>query len=197
MALTRSLVIVLLAGLALVLNGCATQGPDPAPQVSAGATDAPEKGAITKTTVPPVTFFHREYELPAAKIQDRIQPIAEEVALAAVRRARLEIVGPLTLVLPDFRDYGEGDLTVAFGYPVRGHGSRLQHYAIQRKDRFHCLSAVFDRESEEASRLWRKLYETAAQRGLEPSKENRVVIREQGDGYQTVFQLGLKPSNSG
>ena len=181
MTLARFLIPACLVTLTLALGGCAGQGPDPT-----------RKAGITTRTVPAMTFFYREYDLPASAVEERIEPIAEEVALAAVRRARLEIVGPLTLVFPDFRDYGDAELAVAFGYPVRGHGSRLQNYRTERKERFHCLSVVFDRSSQEASEVWRTLYETAARRELEPIDENRVVIREQGNGYRTEFQLGLR-----
>lgn len=194
MAPTRSLIPVFLVALTLVLSGCAARAPDASSRASAERPAPSGEAGITARTVPGTTYFYRKYEMPASAVEERIEPLAEEVALAAVRRARLDIVGPLTLVFPDFRDYGEQELEVAFGYPVRGHGNRLQNYHTERRDRFHCLSAVYDGESQDASELWRALYEAAARRGLEPSDENRVVVHEQGSGYRTEFQLGLRTS---
>ncbi|PAU77791.1 hypothetical protein CK501_13925 [Halovibrio salipaludis] len=186
---------VLLMSLNLMISigaGCAS--PAPESEAASGAdADPPEaEERISVETAPATTYFYREYQMAGPAIRDRIQPLAEEVALAAVKRARLTITGPLTLLLPDFRRYEDGELPVAFAYPVRGHGARLPNYETERKERFRCLTAVFSEQQQDASELWRELYREAANRGYEPSDDNRVVIREQGDGYRTVFQLGLK-----
>ncbi|PAV26160.1 hypothetical protein CF392_07215 [Tamilnaduibacter salinus] len=179
MALLRTSALLLLA----TLTGWAT------PALSASDPSGPD---IQQKTVRASTYFLGEFEVAKSAFQERIKPLAEDVALAAVRRARLEITGPLTLLLPDFRDYeGTAELPVAFAYPVRGQGRRVPRYQTERKGPFKCLTAVFDESTQTAKTLWQALYKEAKQRGLEPSHDNRVVIRKQGDGYQSEYQLGL------
>lgn len=184
MVLLRVPVILLLTAIA----GSAT------PVFAANESEAtPANLNVQQKTVRASTYFLGEYEVARSALQEKIKPLAEDVALAAIRRARLEITGPLTLMLPDLRNYDEtAALAVGFAYPVRGQGRRVPRYQTERKDPFKCLTAVFDESTHTARTVWQALYEKAQQRGLKPNDDNRVVIRKQGDGFQSEYQLGVQ-----
>lgn len=112
------------------------------------------------------------------------------MAIAAVKKAKLDIVGPLTLFLPDWRKQTSGEVTIGVGYPVTGSGQMVPRFEQDIKSEFKCLS-VIRKAGVDNSSAWKELYVIAEQKGMQVSGNNRTVVTRGDGGYQVELQLGL------
>lgn len=117
--------------------------------------------------------------------------LAEQIATDAIKRAKLEISGPLMLVFQDLPSMKDGPLTASIGFPVKGKGNKLPKYQLDKKEAFKCLSLVLPTKHSDSAIYWDKLYELAAQQGYKISGESRALISPEKGSYSTELQLGL------
>lgn len=177
-------VLLLLLG----FYGCAS--PSNSEDAPAKQVDTLEGSAVYTKTAPRTTYFTGEYDMPIEDIRAQTRPLAEKVAIAAVKDAKLDIVGPLTLFLPDWKQRSDGEITLGVGYPVSGRGPMLPRFQQAPKAAFKCLSVMVDAGGDTAS-VWNKLYKIADKQGLRVSGENRAVITAKAQSHQIELQLGL------
>lgn len=170
------------------LAGCATSSSSPDTQ--ARQVDTLEGAPVLVNKVPRATYFIGEYDLLPEDIRAQTRPLAEKVAIAAVKKAKLDIVGPLTLFLPDWRNQSGGEVTIGVGYPVTGAGQLVPRFDKEMKAEFKCL-AVTRPAGVDNSGAWQQLYVIAEQQGMQVSGDNRTVIKRGNDGYRVELQLGL------
>lgn len=177
--------MVMLAGLA----GCAASpgGTDTSATEISSLGDEP----VMLKTVERGIYFTGEYDMPLNEIRERTAPLAQKVAVAAVKNAKLDIIGPLTLFLPDWREPVSGDITLELGYPVSGVGQNLANYQRQSKGRFKCLTVTREAGSDNQD-AWAQLYRIAEENSLSATGKNRTVISRDGADYRVELQLGVR-----
>ena len=174
----------------LGLLGCAAKSGG-APKLEPTKIGNLEGAPVVLKTVPRATYFIGEYELPVEEIDEQTKPLAEKVGMAAVRKAKLDIVGPLTLFLPDWRQKAEGNVPVGIGFPVSGKGQQLPRYKRQSMPALKCLTVVRE-AGEDNTETWKELYKLAASEGLEASGDNRTVIKPSDGSFTVELQLGVR-----
>jgi len=180
-----SLALMFLLG----LQGCASTSTSSEPQAKqVGTLDG---APVIRKTVSRATYFTGEYTLPVADIRVETKSMAEKVAIAAVKKAKLDIVGPLTLFLPDWKNQTADEATIGVGYPVVGSGQMVPQFQQGSKPSLDCLS-VTRRAGGDNQGVWEQLYVIADQQGLQTNGDNRTVITPMAGGYQVELQLGLQ-----
>jgi hypothetical protein len=185
-SLTRlTVALAFLVGLA----GCATSSTTP--ESEARQITTLDGTPVLYKTEPPATYFFGEYELPANEIREQTRPLAEKVAVAAVKRAKLDIVGPLTLFLPDWSEQTSGEVSVGVGYQVTGSGQLVPQFEQDRKAGLAHLSVTLP-GGEDNTATWEQLYRIADEQNMAPNGDNRAVISPASGGYQVELQLGLR-----
>lgn len=177
--------LLMLAGLV----GCASSP-------GSSNTDATEISSlgdepVMLKTVQRATYFTGEYEMPVDEIREQTRPLAQKVAVAAVKNAKLDILGPLTLFLPDWRESTSGDIKLELGYPVTGSGQNLARYQKQMKGDFQCLTVTREAGSDNQD-AWAELYRIAEENSLAATGDNRTVISRDGADYRVELQLGVR-----
>lgn len=182
----RSLLVLVML---LTAVGCAA--PQGGSNTTATEVSMLDDKPVMLKTVPRATYFTGQYDMPVGEIRERTGPLAQKVAVAAVKNAKLDIVGPLTLFLPDWRQTTSGDITLEMGYPVSGAGQPLAHYDRQSKGSFQCLT-VTRAAGTDNNEAWAELYRIADEQALSISGENRTVITRNGSEYQVELQLGVR-----
>ncbi len=177
--------VMMLAGLV----GCATS--PGSPDTNASEISRLGDEPVMLKTVQRAVYFTGQYEMPVNEIREQTRPLAQKVAVAAVKNAKLDIVGPLTLFLPDWRQPTFGDITLELGYPVTGSGQNLARYQKQMKDDFQCLTVTREAGSDSQD-AWAELYRIAEENSLTATGDNRTVVSRNGSGYQIELQLGVR-----
>lgn len=189
---TRSPLSTVFLGLVMLLGllGCAGKSGG-SPSVEATKVATLEGAPVVLKSVPRASYFIGEYELPVAEIGKQTKPLAEKVGMAAVRKAKLDIVGPLTLFLPDWRQQATGDVSVGVGFPVSGKGQQVPRFKRESMSAFKSLTVARE-AGQDNSEAWKELYEIAASEGLEASGDNRTVITPDGGSFTVELQLGVR-----
>ncbi|MDI9244209.1 hypothetical protein [Marinobacter sp. CHS3-4] len=177
--------------LLLSLAGCASGPSSPSAQIETRQVTQLDGKPVLYKTVPRATYFVGNYDLPPEQIRSQTKPLAEKVGIAAVKKAKLDIVGPLTLFLPDWREQTGDQVTIGVGFPVSGSGQLVPQFEQSRKDALACLSVTLEAGAD-SNRAWQQLHVIADQQGMQASGDNRAVITRTEDSYQTELQLGLQ-----
>lgn len=186
----RSLIGIFLFSL-VFLVGCKSGDTKPDNLVSYNIETDRGTLFITEKTERSMRFFSVTKTQDAKGLVDSLPALAEQIATDAIKRAKLEINGPLTLVFQNLPAMKGGPLTAAIGFPIKGRGNKLPKYQIEKKSAFKCLSLPLPKADVETSAYWETLYELAAKQGYSLSGESRTVISEHGDGFKAELQLGV------
>lgn len=146
---------------------------------------------VVQKVTPPIRFFSTRATLKQETIKTQTKSIAERVATTAVKRAKLEIDGPLTLVFEDLKSMATGPIIADIGFPVKGKATSLPGYTQTKKNEFKCISLFLTQSENDHSSYWQNLYQLALENGFKLSGESRTVISPTNTGYTTELQLGV------
>lgn len=146
---------------------------------------------VVLKVAPPIRFFSTHATLERDTIKAQTKSIAERVATTAVKRAKLEIDGPLILVFEDLKSMATGPIAADIGFSVKGKATRLPGYSQVKKSEFKCISLLLKQSEDDHSNYWQKLYQLALDNGLKLNGESRTVISPVGTGHTTELQLGV------
>lgn len=146
---------------------------------------------VVQKVTPPIRFFSTRATLEQETINAQTKSIAERVATTAVKRAKLEIDGPLTLVFENLKFMAVEPITADIGFPVKGKTTRLSGYTQTKKTEFKCISLFLTQAENDYSSYWKNLYQLALENGFKLSGESRAVISPTGTGFSTELQLGV------
>ncbi len=175
----------------ILLSGCKSSAPTEANSKTFTVYSGTEKLEITEKTEPAMNFFYAEHTLSPEALKQKTKNIAEQVATTAVKRAKLDIVGPLMLIFNDLQSMSEEQITAAIGFPVKGRGNKQPPFALTKKPPFKCLSMPVNDPQQDSKAHWVNLHQIAEKRGYQLSGENRTVILPVGISYKTELQLGI------
>ena len=137
---------------------------------------------------PTVNLFSRRYALSPAELRQNLRKMAIQLGLAAVRRAKVKITGPLTLVLPDLAGNSAQQLNLELGFPVSSGAQVVTQHRMIREQSSLVLSTEFDSQRNDVEGTWRTLFDAAAAQGLTPGNQGYVVIHDDGS-ERTEYQL--------
>lgn len=138
---------------------------------------------------PAMDLFGRAYELSPARLRDDIGSLARTVGVAATRRGKVKINGPLTLVFSDLSAVTPDRLPVTISFPVQAAGvPSVSGFVMEKVDAQQVLSVDFDAQRNDVEGTWRALYSAALTQGFTPGNRGYVVIDTRG-GLRTEYQL--------
>lgn len=135
---------------------------------------------------PVVNLFARHYELTPQVFSVKIRQIAINLGMVAVRRGKVNIVGPLTLVFDDLAGNSPQLLKFDLGLPVSSGAAVVNNHKMLRTEPGLVLSTDFDQQRNDVEGTWRLLFEAAAAQGLTPGNQGYVLIH---DSERTEYQL--------
>lgn len=133
-------------------------------------------------------LFGRHYQLTPKRLRSDLRGLATNVGIAANRRARLSISGPLTLVFDDLAAVSPESVPLQVSFPVSGSGAAVAGYALSTSPAMQVLSTPFDAERNDAESTWRALYSAALTQGFRPTGQGYVLIHTRGRSW-TEYQL--------
>lgn len=138
---------------------------------------------------PAMNLFGRAYELSPKRFREDIGSLARTVGVAATRRGKVKIDGPLTLVFADLSAVTPDRLPVTVSFPVEAAGvPSVSGYVMDKVDTQQVLSADFDTDRNDVEGTWRALYSAALTQGFSPTSGGYVVVHTKG-GLRTEYQL--------
>jgi uncharacterized protein YecT (DUF1311 family) len=138
---------------------------------------------------PAMDLFGRAYELSPARLRDDIGSLARTVGVAATRRGKVKINGPLTLVFADLSAVTPDRLPVTISFPVQATGvPSVSGFVMEKVDAQQVLSVDFDAQRNDVEGTWRALYSAALTQGFTLGNRGYVVIDTRG-GLRTEYQL--------
>lgn len=140
---------------------------------------------------PAMTLFARQFDLTPQVFGEEIRQMALNLGMTAVRRGKVKITGPLTLVFPDLTANGPQRLQFDLGLPVSAGAAVVNNHKVMRTEQSLVLSTDFDQQRNDVAGTWRLLAEAAAAQGLTPTNQGYVVIHGNG-GERTEYQLVVK-----
>jgi hypothetical protein len=111
------------------------------------------------------------------------------VGMVAVRRAKVNITGPLTFVFSDLAANSAQRLTFDLGFPVSSGAAVVINHKVIRTEQTLVLSTDFDQQRNDVEGTWKVLSDAAAAQGLTPSNQGYVVIH---DSERTEYQLVVR-----
>lgn len=185
MRLATLLVLVGLSGNALLAQAAEPLGAE-SPQ-SATTAQAPEQ-PVQLLERPAVNLFSRRYALSPEEFRQNLRKMATQLGMAAVRRGKVKITGPLTVVLPDLAGNSAQQLNLELGFPVSSGALIVTQHKMNREESSLVLSTEFDSQRNDIEGTWRALFEAAAAQGLTPGNQGYVVIHDDGS-ERTEYQL--------
>lgn len=138
---------------------------------------------------PAMSLFGRTYQLSPARLREDIGSLARTVGIAATRRAKVEIGGPLTLVFADLGAITPERVPVTVSFPVEAAGvPSVSGFVMDNVDAQQVLSVDFDAKRNDVEGTWRALYSAALTQGFTPTSRGYVVVHTRG-GLRTEYQL--------
>lgn len=138
---------------------------------------------------PAETLFVRHFELAPKVVAAKMRQMAINLGMTAVRRGKVSITGPLTMVLPDLASNSAQGLTFDLGLPVSSGAAVVNNHKVIRTEQSLVLSTDFDQQRQDVEGTWTLLFEAAAAQGLTPSNQGYVVIHgSERTEYQLVVQ---------
>lgn len=138
---------------------------------------------------PAMNLFGRAYRLSPERFREDIGSLARTVGVAAVRRGKVQIEGPLTLVFPDLSAVTPDVLPVTVSFPVEAAGvPSVSGYVMDKIDAQQVLTVDFDAQRNDVEGTWRALYSAALTQGFTPASRGYVVVHTRG-GLRTEYQL--------
>ncbi|MES2821209.1 MAG: ankyrin repeat domain-containing protein [Pseudomonadota bacterium] len=174
---------------ALKATLCAAYAPAPA---SASASTAGEAQALAVELLerPVMTLFGRRHTLSPAALPQELRGLATNLGMAAVRRAKVKIIGPLTLVLPDLAGNTTERVSLDLNFPVSSGALVVPNYRLTRTEPTRVLSTVFDPQRNDMAGTWQALHAAALARGLTPANQGYVVIQADGSAHYQLQVTG-------
>lgn len=140
---------------------------------------------------PAMTLFARQFVLTPQVFGVEIRQMALNLGMTAVRRGKVKITGPLTLVFPDLAANGPQRLQFDLGLPVSAGAAVVNNHKVIRTEQSLVLSTDFDQQRNDVAGTWRLLADAAAAQGLTPTNQGYVVIHGNG-GERMEYQLVVK-----
>lgn len=138
---------------------------------------------------PAMDLFGRQMQMTPERLRNDMGSIARMVGMAAVRRGKMDITGPLTLVIDDMSAMTETQLPMLVSFPVNAiGGANVANHVVERKPLQQVLSVTFDPEQADVESTWRALFSAALTQGFTPSQQGYVVIHTRGV-QRTEYQL--------
>jgi hypothetical protein len=111
------------------------------------------------------------------------------VGVAATRRGKVKIDGPLTLVFADLSAVTPDRLPVTVSFPVQAAGvPSVSGFLMENVEAQQVLRVEFDAQRNDVEGTWRALYSAALTQGFTPANRGYVVIDTRG-GLRTEYQL--------
>ena len=138
---------------------------------------------------PETTLFGRAHDLSPKRFREDIGSIARTVGVAASRRGKARIEGPLTLVFADLSAVTPERLPVVVSFPVETTGNpSVAGFVVENVASQQVLSVDFDAQRDDVESTWRALYSAAMTQGFTPTSRGYVVVHTRG-GMRTEYQL--------
>ena len=139
------------------------------------------------------SFFYRQYHAAEEDDPEQIKRLAQQMAIAAIKKAKLDIAGPLTFVYQDLDKMANDQVTGDIGFPVKGRGQRVAGYKTATLKNFHYLAVKLISEQVQGdnsvvAEAWRSLYRQAKENNHGLTGESRMEIHDNGE---FVLQLGI------
>lgn len=144
--------------------------------------------AVTLGRREAMTLFGRPLQTTPGAFRSDLQKAAQSTAMTAVRRGRVRLSGPLTLVFADVGGMGDGSLKLEVSYPVSTGAAPVSGYNVSRTEEEQVLRVFFDPERNDVEGTWRSLFSAALSQGFTPSGAGYVVIHTRGTS-STEYQL--------
>lgn len=138
---------------------------------------------------PVVNLFARHYELTPQVFSVKIRQIAINLGMVAMRRGKVSIIGPLTLVFSDLAGNNPQLLKFDLGLPVSSGAAVVNNHKVMRTEQGLVLSTDFDQQRNDVEGTWRLLFDAAAAQGLTPANQGYVVIH---DSERSEYQLVVR-----
>lgn len=138
---------------------------------------------------PAVSLFARRFELEPKVLAVENRQMAVNLGMAAVRRGKVSIVGPLTLFFYDLAGNSAQRLSFDLGFPVSAGAAVVNNHKVIRTEQSLVLSTYFDQQRNDVEGTWKALFDAAAAQGLTPSNQGYVVIH---DKEKTEYQLVVR-----
>ena len=136
-----------------------------------------------------VNLFARHYELTPQVFSVKIRQIAINLGMVAMRRGKVSIIGPLTLVFSDLAGNNPQLLKFDLGLPVSSGAAVVNNHKVMRTEQGLVLSTDFDQQRNDVEGTWRLLFDAAAAQGLTPANQGYVVIH---DSERSEYQLVVR-----
>ena len=138
---------------------------------------------------PAQSLFGRHMQLTPERLRNDMGGIARQVGMSAVRRGKMQIVGPLTLAINDMSAMTETQLPMLVSFPVTTVGAaNVAGYVVENRSAQQGLSVIHDPEKADVESTWRSLFSAALTQGFTPSQQGYVVIHTRGVP-RTEYQL--------
>ena len=138
---------------------------------------------------PAQSLFARHFELAPKVLKAKMRQMAINLGMTAVRRGKVSITGPLTMVLPDLASNSAQALKFDLGLPVTSGAAVVNNHKVIRTEPSLVLSTDFDQQRNDVEGTWTLLFATAAAQGLSASNQGYVVIHgSERTEYQLVVQ---------
>ncbi|WP_022962654.1 lysozyme inhibitor LprI family protein [Halopseudomonas pelagia] len=138
---------------------------------------------------PAMVLFGRNMQLTPERLRNDMGSIARQVGMAAVRRGKMKIAGPLTLAIQDMSAMTDTQLPMLVSFPVNAlGGANVANYVLERTPQQQVLSVNFDPQQADVESTWRALFSAALTQGFTPSQQGYVVMHTQGV-RRTEYQL--------
>ena len=136
---------------------------------------------ITLRSLEPTQYYGRSMTMSPSEMQARMGRVATNIGTAAVRRAKLRITGPLTLVFDDLQKVTPDSLPMIVSFPVSGDISQASgSNQVFSKPAQTVLQVEHDPLKGDAESSWRALYSAALTQGFTPSAQGYVVVHTRG-----------------
>lgn len=128
----------------------------------------------------PALLFGRVLQTSAARLEKQLRAMAVRVGTAAAHRAKLQLVGPLTLHIEDMAGQTAEASRLYVSYPVDSSRGNLGGYNLVEHPAVTVLSTTFDSARQDSASTWRALHRAALEQGLQPANQGYVVMHTRG-----------------
>lgn len=138
---------------------------------------------------PAMSMIGRSVQMSPERLRSDIGGMARQLGVTAVRRGKMRITGPLTLVFNDLSKVTPESLPFIMSLPVDGSGAaNVGNLLMQQMPEQQVLSVDYDAQQADAESTWRALYSAALTNGFTPTAQGYVVIHSRG-APRTEYQL--------
>jgi tetratricopeptide (TPR) repeat protein len=152
------------------------------------AVDTAIEEAVRVKTVPAMSLFYAEHDIPLAELVGQLRSLALRLNISLVK-AGGSAAGPLTIFSLGDPDSEATAASLQLALPAKGSPTARGRFRTRKADAFKCAYLTYS--GDDMATVWADFYSKVQASGYELTGERRVVILP-GNAAGTELQLGIK-----